>query len=67
MPLCFVILDIGDGDRIVSPGMCEENLTVDTELLIKLFLVPLGALRDISHSEHVGFFQPAGLTGTEQP
>ena len=41
MPLCFVILDIGDGDRIVSPGMREENLTVDTELLIKPFLVPL--------------------------
>ena len=63
----LIVLDIRHGDRLDAPGMIQQDLSVDTEFLIKELLVPLRPLRDIAHGVHVTLVQPAGFSRSDLP
>ncbi len=61
------MLDIRHGHRLDAPGVVDQDLTVDAELLVKPVLAADALLRDFAHREHVVFIQAPGLAGTDLP
>ena len=61
------MLDIPHCDRFDSEGVVNEDLAVDSECLIKPFLVPLCPLCNITHREEAVPLEGAGLSGANHP
>ena len=65
--LCAVALDVLHGHRLDPPGMVDQDLSVDAEVLIEKAFIPQGPGGDVSHRIHLPVIQPEHGPGPDLP